>query len=58
MPAICVYFLSGFATINQLKYVPSARPIAWFGATIWLMIAYFIIINRIIKKANFAKINY
>ena len=46
--------------VSYLKFaaVCIASPVAWFGATIWLMIAYFIIINRIIKKANFAKINY
>ena len=49
-----------FVLVSYLKFaaVCIASPVAWFGATIWLMIAYFIIINRIIKKANFAKINY
>ena len=49
-----------FNKLSYLKFaaVCIASPVAWFGATIWLMIAYFVIINRIIKKANFAKINY
>lgn len=52
--------LVAFVLVSYLKFaaVCIASPVAWFGATIWLMIAYFIIINRIIKKANFAKINY
>ena len=52
--------LVAFVLVSYLKFaaVCIASPVAWFGATIWLMIAYFVIINRIIKKANFAKINY
>ena len=52
--------LVAFVLVSYLKFaaVCIASPVAWFGATIWLMIAYFIIIKHIIKKANFAKINY
>lgn len=44
--------LVAFVLVSYLKFaaVCIASPVAWFGATIWLMIAYFVIINRIIKK--------
>ena len=44
--------LVAFVLVSYLKFaaVCIASPVAWFGATIWLMIAYFIIINRIIKS--------
>lgn len=50
--------LVAFVLVSYLQFaaVCIASPVAWFGAGAWLMIAYFIVIKRITKKADSAKI--